>query len=61
MNSEVKRQVKEAQQFFKRVSEQSEKFSQVIPDKQLGEKLRKVSESSSEVVRHIEEKSGSNA
>lgn len=58
MSEESKKSAQEAQKFYKKVSEESEKFSQVIPDKQLGEKLRKVSESASEVVKHITERSG---
>jgi hypothetical protein len=58
MSEESKKSAQEATKFFKEVSEKSEKFSQTIPDKQLGEKLRKVSESAEQVVKHITERSG---
>jgi len=52
MNEEVKK----AKEFFRRVSEESERFQTVIPDKQLGEKLKRASETGREIVRHIEER-----
>lgn len=60
MSEESKKSAQEAQKFYKKVSEESERFSQAIPDKQLSEKLKKVSESSQEVVKHIEQKTGGN-
>ncbi len=60
MSEESKKSAQEATKFFKEVSKESEKFSKAIPDQELGEKLRKVSESASEVVKHIEKKVGGN-
>jgi vacuolar-type H+-ATPase subunit H len=58
MSEESKKTVKEASEFFKRVSENAEKYQKAIPDKHLGEKLKRVSEGASEVVKHITERSG---
>jgi vacuolar-type H+-ATPase subunit H len=58
MSEESKKTVKEASEFFKKVSEGAEKYQKAIPDKQLGEKLKRVSEGASEVVKHITERSG---
>lgn len=58
MSEESKKSAQEAQKFYRKVSEESEKFSQAIPDRQLGEKLKKVSESATEVVKHITERGG---
>lgn len=57
MSQESKEATQEATKFFKRVSEESQHLQRIIPDKQLGEKLRKVSEASEQVVKHIEEHS----
>lgn len=57
MSADTKEQVKRAKQFFKEVSEKAERYQQIIPDKKLGEKLRKVSEGSKKVVQHIAERS----
>ncbi len=51
----VKENIKEAQEFFKKVKEGSEKY-QGIPDKQLTEKIKKVGEGAGEIVKHIEER-----
>ncbi len=56
MGEQTKRTVKEAKEFFKTVQEGAEEFSKAIPDKQLGEKLRRVKEEAGEVVKHIEER-----
>lgn len=50
--------VKQAEKFFKQMSKDAEYYKSAIPDKQLGEKLKKVSEHCTEVVKHIEERSG---
>lgn len=59
MSEQTKKTVKEAQEFFKRVEQDSEKFKS-IPDKGLGDKIKKVQEGAGEVVKHITERSGSN-
>lgn len=56
MSEESKRLVKEAQQFYKEVNERSKEY-QAIPDKKLGEKIKKVQETSEQVVKHIQERS----
>jgi len=55
MSDETKKQVKEAGEFFKKVQEGAEKYKSV-PDKQLGEKIKKVGEGAGEVVKHITER-----
>ena len=52
MSEETKKTIKEAGEFFKKVQEGAEKFKSV-PDKQLGEKIKKVGEEAGEVVKHI--------
>ncbi len=59
MSEETKKTVKEAGEFFKKVQQDAEKFKSV-PDKQLGEKIKKVQEGAGEVVKHIQEKTGGN-
>jgi len=59
MSEETKRTVKEAGEFFKKVQEGAEKYKS-IPDKDLGNKIKKVQEGAGEVVKHIQEKTGSN-
>lgn len=59
MSEETKRTVKEAGEFFKKVQQDAEKYKS-IPDKDLGGKIRKVQEGAGEVVKHIQEKTGSN-
>ena len=56
MSQENKEQAEKAKEFFKKVSEESQKYQESIPDKGLGDKLKKVEESSKEVVKHIEER-----
>ena len=56
MSEQSKKDVKDAKEFFKQVEEGAKRFQEIIPDKKLGEKLKKVEESSKEVVQHIEEK-----
>jgi hypothetical protein len=55
MNEEVKK----AREFYRKVSEESQRFQQAIPDKQLGEKLRRAGDAGTEIVKHIEERSNS--
>lgn len=55
MSEETKRTVKEAGEFFKKVQEGAERYKS-IPDKSLGDKIRKVSEGAEEVVKHIKER-----
>jgi polyhydroxyalkanoate synthesis regulator phasin len=57
MSEGTKEQVKEAHKFFQEVSEKSKQYQKSIPDKGLSEKLRKVEQSSEEVVKHIDERS----
>jgi hypothetical protein len=59
MSQETKKQVKEAGEFFKKVQQDAEKYKS-IPDKDLGGKIQKVQEGAGEVVKHIQEKTGSN-
>lgn len=59
MSEETKKTVKEAGEFFKKVQQDAEKYK-AVPDKQLGEKIKKVQEGAGEVVRHIQEKTGGN-
>jgi len=56
MSEETKKQSQEAQKFFKEVERKSEEFQKSIPDKGLGEKLRRVKEGAGEVVKHITER-----
>jgi hypothetical protein len=56
MSEETKKQSETAKEFFKKVQEGAEQFQKSIPDKQLGEKLKKVGESAGEVVKHIEQR-----
>jgi hypothetical protein len=58
VSEETRKSAQEATKFFKEVSEKADKFQKAIPDRQLHEKLKKVSESATEVVKHITEKSG---
>lgn len=53
MSEQTKKTVKEAKEFFKQVQDGAERYQKSIPDKKLGEKLRKVQESSQEVIKHI--------
>lgn len=55
MSEETKKTIKEAGEFFKKVQEGAEKYKSV-PDKQLGDKIKKVGEGASEVVKHITER-----
>ena len=55
MSEETKKTIKEAGEFFKKVQEGAEKYKSV-PDKQLGDKIRKVGEGAGEVVKHITER-----
>lgn len=59
MSEETKKVLKEATEFFKIVREGAEKY-QSIPDKGLGDKIKRVREGAGEVVKHIEERSGQN-
>ena len=54
MSQKTKKTVEEAQKFFKHVQQESERYTTAIPDKSLGEKLRKVKEGAGVVVEHIE-------
>jgi hypothetical protein len=56
MSEETKKSVQEAKEFFKKVQEGADKFQKTIPDKGLGEKLKRVKEGATEVVKHIEER-----
>jgi hypothetical protein len=55
MSEQNKKTIKEAGEFFKKVQEGAEKYKSV-PDKQLGEKIKKIGEGASEVVKHITER-----
>lgn len=55
MSEETKKTIKEAGEFFKKVQEGAEKYKSV-PDKQLGEKIKKVGEGAGEIVKHITER-----
>lgn len=59
MSEQTKKTVKEAGEFFKKVQQDAEKYKS-IPDKDLGGKIQKVQEGAGEIVKHIQEKSGSN-
>ena len=59
MSNETKKTVKEAGEFFKKVQQDAEKYTS-IPDKDLGNKIKKVQEGAGEVVKHIQEKTGGN-
>lgn len=59
MSEQTKKTVKEAGEFFKKVQQDAEKYKS-IPDKDLGGKIQKVQEGAGEVVKHIQEKTGSN-
>lgn len=55
MSEETKKTIKEAQEFFKKVEEGAHSYKNV-PDKQLSEKIKKVGEVASQVVKHITER-----
>lgn len=55
MSEETKKTIKEAGEFFKKVQEGAEKYK-AVPDKQLGEKIKKVGEGAGEIVKHITER-----
>ncbi len=55
MSEESKKTIKEAQEFFKKVEEGAKTY-QNVPDKQLGEKIKKVGDGAGEVVKHITER-----
>ena len=55
MSEETKKTIKEAGEFFKKVQDGAEKYKSV-PDKQLGDKIKKVGEGAGEVVKHITER-----
>lgn len=59
MSEETKKTIKEAGDFFKKVQQDAEKYKSV-PDKQLGEKIKRVQEGAGEVVKHITERTGGN-
>jgi len=52
----AKQEVEEAKKFFKRVQEESTKHIS-IPDSNLQQKIKRVSEGAGEIVHYIEEKS----
>lgn len=56
MSEETKKQVKEAQKFFKEVKERSDQYQKTIPDKHLGDKFKKVGDGAGEIVKHITER-----
>lgn len=56
MSEQTKKSSEQAKEFFKTVQEGADQFSKVIPDKQLGEKLRRVKEDAGEVIKHIEKR-----
>ena len=55
MSEESKKQVKQAEQFFKEVQEGAKEF-QSIPDPGLQKKIQKVGEDAGQVVKHIQER-----
>lgn len=55
MSDESKKTIKEAGEFFKKVEEGAKKY-QSVPDKQLGDKIKKVGEGAGEIVKHITER-----
>jgi hypothetical protein len=55
MSADTKRTIKEAKDFFKRVKELSGDYDS-IPDPGLQQKIHKVKEGASEVIKHIEER-----
>lgn len=57
MSEGTKKTAEHIKKYFQEVVEKSEQASQSIPDKELSEKLKKVKQSSEEVVKHIEKKS----
>ena len=59
MSQETKKQVKELGEVTKKFQQDIEKYKS-IPDKELGGKIQKVQEGAGEIVKHIQEKSGSN-
>jgi hypothetical protein len=56
MSEKTKKEAGDIKRYFKEVSEEAGFFQKSFPDKQLSEKLKKVQEGASEVVKHIEEK-----
>jgi hypothetical protein len=57
MSQQSKEEIKKVKQFFTEIAQKSKEL-QSIPDKGLIEKIRKVEQSSTEVVKHIEERTG---
>ena len=55
MSDESKKTIKEAGEFFKKVEEGAKKY-QSVPDKQLGDKIKKIGEGAGEIVKHITER-----
>jgi hypothetical protein len=56
MSDESKKTVKRAQEFFETVQQVGEELVKVVPDKQLSEKMRRVTKEAGEVVKHIKER-----
>jgi len=56
MSEKTKKEAGDIKRYFKEVSEEADFLQKSFPDKQLGEKLKKVHEGASEIVKHIEEK-----
>jgi hypothetical protein len=56
MSEKTKKEAGDIKRYFKEVSEEAGFLQKNFPDKQLSEKLKKVQESSQEIVKHIEEK-----
>ena len=58
MSTLTKRDAKYAKEFFQEVQQTADECTKCIPDKRLHEKIRKVSETSKEVVKYLEEHLG---
>lgn len=56
MSEDKKQNVRDCKEYFRQVEEGAKIYREIIKDKKLGEKLKKVEESSKEVVQHVEEK-----
>lgn len=56
MSEETKKFVESTKKYMEEIVKTSETIKKNIPDKQLGEKIKKVQESSQEVVKYLEEK-----
>lgn len=56
MSEETKKNVQEVKKFLQDTSEKARRYQQSVPDKQLGERLRKVQQGAEEGAKYITER-----